>query len=225
MRSGIRHMSSSSPDQRWPLASARSSAASVRESPSSSSSTQMRSTLANMSASPCARNCPSGPAALILAAVSIHCCERTASALSASASTGLRRRRAHERAHGFLVRREQFQPAHQHVEQLFARGFLRHLGVDAGEHRSVDVLDVGGERSQTSNRIPRASPQATRRRAWRPRQARSARTDFSASSARKASTILSPVAIRRGRLRDVRLWGGFCACGPWAELLTLCDIT
>jgi hypothetical protein len=39
---------------------------------------------------PCARTMPRGPEASIPAAVSIHCCERTASALSASASGGLR---------------------------------------------------------------------------------------------------------------------------------------
>ena len=54
-------------------------------------------------------------------------------------------RRAHDRAHRFLVGRERLQPAHQHVEQPLARRLLRHVGVAAGEHRAVDVLDVSGE--------------------------------------------------------------------------------
>ena len=88
-RSGSLHSSSSIPAKRWPRASSRSSAASVLAWPSSSSLTQVRSTLANSSASPCARSMPLGPDAPISAAVSIHCCERTASPLSASARPGL----------------------------------------------------------------------------------------------------------------------------------------
>ena len=45
------------------------------------SSTQVRSTWANRSAKPCARTMPLGPDAPMPAAVSIHCCERTASAV------------------------------------------------------------------------------------------------------------------------------------------------
>ena len=57
---GIRQRSSSRPAKRWPRASSRSSAASVCVL-SSSSSTQVRSTLANSSAKPCARTMPLGP--------------------------------------------------------------------------------------------------------------------------------------------------------------------
>ena len=46
------------------------------------------------------------------------------------------------------MRREQFEPPHQHVEQPFARRFLRHVGIDAGEHRAVGLLDVGGKDRQ-----------------------------------------------------------------------------
>ena len=43
------------------------------------------------------------------------------------------------------MRFEQFQPAHQHIEQLLARGLLRHVGVDPSQHGLVDLLDVSGE--------------------------------------------------------------------------------
>src|SRR5436309_2772118 len=76
---GIRRRSSRKPDQRCPRASARSSAAMVRARPGSSSLIQVRSTDPNKSASPCARTTPRGPEAPMSAAVSIHCCERTAS--------------------------------------------------------------------------------------------------------------------------------------------------
>ena len=49
-----------------------------------------RNTCANKSASPCARSMPRGPAAPMSAAVSIHCCERTASPFKAKARPGLR---------------------------------------------------------------------------------------------------------------------------------------
>ena len=89
-QAGIRQRSSRNPDQRCPRASARSSAAMVRARPGSSSLTQVRSTEANSSASPCARTIPRGPAAPMSAAVSIHCCERTARPFRAKARPGLR---------------------------------------------------------------------------------------------------------------------------------------
>ena len=58
---------------------------------------------------------------------------------------GIAPRRTHQRAHRFLVGRQRLEPAHQHVEQPLARRLLGHVGVAAGEHRAVDVLDVGGE--------------------------------------------------------------------------------
>ena len=86
-----------------------------------------------------------GPAAPMPAAVSIHCCERTAMPLSASASGGLRRaERSSERTASWCGA-SSFEPAHQHVEQPLARRLLGHVGDRAGQHLAVDLLDVGGE--------------------------------------------------------------------------------
>jgi hypothetical protein len=46
------------------------------------------------------------------------------------------------------VGREDVQPAHQHVKQPLARRFIRHVGVLAGQHLAVDLLDVCGEDCQ-----------------------------------------------------------------------------
>jgi hypothetical protein len=44
------------------------------------------------------------------------------------------------------VRRQHFEPAHQHVEQALARRLLRHVVIAAaGEHGTVDGLHVRGE--------------------------------------------------------------------------------
>ena len=43
------------------------------------------------------------------------------------------------------MRRQQLDPAHQHVEQPLARRLLGHVGIIAGEHRAVDLLYVGGQ--------------------------------------------------------------------------------
>ena len=88
---------------------------------------------------------PLGPLAPMPAAVSIHCCERTAIALSASASGGSRRAERSSERTASLCGAEQFEPAHQHIEQPLARRFLRHVGIDLGEHLAVELLDVGGE--------------------------------------------------------------------------------
>ncbi len=119
----------------------------LRSRPASSSSSHTPSTRANINAPPCARNAPRGPCAPMPAASSIHFCERTAMALSASAKARIAPRRAHQRAHRFLIRRQRLQPAHQHVEQPFARRLLRHVAA-AGKHRTVDVLHMGGEDRQ-----------------------------------------------------------------------------
>src|SRR5262249_49872639 len=89
IRAGKAKRSSRRVEQRCPRASARSSAAMVRARPGSSSSIQVRSADANRTARPCARSMPLGPAAEMPAAASIHCCERTASALIAIARPGL----------------------------------------------------------------------------------------------------------------------------------------
>ena len=79
------------------------------------------------------------------AASSIQCCERTRHGVERQREARIAPRRAHQRAHRVLVGRQRFQPAHQHVEQPLARRLFGHVGVAAGEHRAVDVLDVGGE--------------------------------------------------------------------------------
>ena len=81
---------------------------------------------------------PLGPLAPMPAAVSIHCCERTAMALSASASGGSRRAERSSERTASLCGAEQFEPAHQHVEQPLARRFLRHVGIDLGQHLAVE---------------------------------------------------------------------------------------
>ncbi len=166
------------PDQRCPRASARSSAAMVRARPGSSSSTQVRSTDANSSASPCARTMPRGPAAPMSAAVSIHCCERTASPFKAKARPRIAHGRARQRAHRGLVRRQHFEPPHQHVEQPLARRLLRHVGIDAGEHGAVGLLHVRGE--DRERRAEQAAQLGERnlRPLWRSRRSRSARSAF-----------------------------------------------
>jgi two-component system osmolarity sensor histidine kinase EnvZ len=58
---------------------------------------------------------------------------------------GIAPRRAQQRAHRGLVRLKHIEPAHQHVEQPLAGGFLCHVGRAAGEHLAVDLLDIGGE--------------------------------------------------------------------------------
>src|SRR5580698_8420935 len=108
----------------------------VRASPGSSSRTQVLSTEPNNSAKPCARSTPRGPEALISAAASIHCCERTAKPLSARASG------AQQRAYRLAMRRQYFEPPHQHVEQPLARRLLGRVAQIRGEHGAVDRLDV-----------------------------------------------------------------------------------
>ena len=88
---------------------------------------------------------PLGPAAPMPAAVSIHCCERTAMALRASASGGSRRAERSSERTASLCGTEQFEPAHQHVEQPLARRFLFHVGIDLGQHLAVELLGMGGE--------------------------------------------------------------------------------
>jgi len=51
------------------------------------------------------------------------------------------------------VRLKQFQPAHQHIEQLFARGLLRHVGIDPGKYGLVDVLDMCGENRKRGSEL------------------------------------------------------------------------
>ena len=54
--------------------------------------------------------------------------------LSASARPGLRiAERISERT-ASLCGASSFEPAHQHVEQPFARRLLGHVGIDAGQH-------------------------------------------------------------------------------------------
>ena len=43
------------------------------------------------------------------------------------------------------MRRQNFDPAHQHVEQAFARRLLFHVAHVLRQHGAVDGLDVGGE--------------------------------------------------------------------------------
>jgi hypothetical protein len=62
------------------------------------------------------------------AAVSIHCCERSASR-AGEGEAGIAAGRAHQRAHRGLVRGQHFDPAHQHVEQPLARRLLGHVGI------------------------------------------------------------------------------------------------
>ena len=172
-----RHRSSSRPDQRWPRASARSSAAIVRARPGSSSSTQVRSTEANSSASPCARTMPRGPAAPMSAAVSIHCCERTARPLSASA----RPRIAHAPSAAASAPPPGAAPAAR-AGASARRTAARAAVPRPCRHRSpastcaVELLHVGGENRKRRAELRRAARRATRRRARRSRQSRSARS-------------------------------------------------
>ena len=79
------------------------------------------------------------------AAVSIHCCDRTASPFKAKANPGLRvAERVSERT-AALWGVEHLEPAHQDVEQALARRLLGHVVIGAGEHRAVDLLHLRGE--------------------------------------------------------------------------------
>ncbi len=58
---------------------------------------------------------------------------------------GIERRRPPQRLHRGLVRRQHVEPAHQHVEQPLARRLVGHAGVDAVEHRAVDLAHMRGQ--------------------------------------------------------------------------------
>ena len=138
--------------------------------------TQVRSTEPNSSARPCARIMPRGPEALMPAAVSIHCCERTAKPLSARASGGLRRAERNSERTASRCGASHFEPPHQHVEQALARRLFRHVAQILGEHGAIDGFDVRGDRSRAARRIRRAIAPAIRRPRRRCRQGRSARS-------------------------------------------------
>ena len=163
----------------------------VRARPGSSSSTQVRSTDANNSASPWARTKPRGPAAPMSAAVSIHCCERSRQPLQGEGEAGIAHGRAHQRAHGGFMRGKQLDPAHQHVEQPLARRLLGHVGIFAGEHRAVDPLYVGGQNRKGRTECAAQVGERNAGALARSRPSRSASIGFSASSAMKASMMRS----------------------------------
>ena len=122
--------------------------------------------------------CPCGPEAPMSAAVSIHCCERTREPLQRQREAGIAHGRAHQRAHRLLVRREQLEPAHQHVEQPFARRLLGHVGIVAGKHGAVDLLHMRGEDRKRRAEFIAQFGERHPGRAWRSRQSRSARSAF-----------------------------------------------
>ena len=133
------------PDQRWPRASARSSAASVRARPSSSSSTQVRSTR---------RTAPPGPARgsrraarprRSPAAVEHPGLRAHREAVEREGEARIARRRAHQRARRLAIGRHRLDAPHQHVEQPLARRLLGHVGFTAGQHLAVELLHVRGE--------------------------------------------------------------------------------
>ena len=76
------------------------------------------------------------------AAVSIHCCERTARPLSASASGGLLRDERSSDRTASRCSREYFKPPHQNVEQPLARGFFGHVVHVLRENRAVGGFDI-----------------------------------------------------------------------------------
>ena len=104
------------------------------------------------------------------------CCERTARPLSASASPGLRARRAHQRAHRRLVRRQRLDAAHQHVEQPLARRLLGHVGIAPASTLRSMRLHVRREDRKRRAELAAAVRRARRRRAPRSRRSRSPRT-------------------------------------------------
>ena len=79
-------------------------------------------------------------------------CRRRPASTAASAREAVERKRerriarAERRASGPPpCAARAFEPAHQHVEQALARGFLRHVGIVAGQHLAIDLLDLCGQ--------------------------------------------------------------------------------
>ena len=212
---GIAHRSSRKPAQRSALARPRSSAAMVRSRPGSSSSNQTRQHAGEhqrraLRAQRAARAGGADAGGLqhpVLRAHG-HGVEREREARIAP-------RRAQQRAHRLLVGRERFEPAHQHVEQPLARRLLGHVGIAAGEHRAVDVLDVGGEDGERRAEFGAQLPRASGRRGRRPRRGRSPRSECSASSAISASIALSRSDVPRGGGGGSAPCVDVSACGPW----------
>ena len=139
-----RHSSSSMPDQRWPRASARSSAASVRARPRRHR--RPRCAARRRTAPPC-------PARGSRRAVRPRRSRRREhpglrahrEAVEREGEARIARRRPHQRARRLAIRRHRLDAAHQHVEQPLARRLLGHVGFTAGQHLAVELLHVRGE--------------------------------------------------------------------------------
>ena len=178
--------------------------------PASSSSTQVRSTEAKSSARPWARTMPRGPAASMSGRGQHPLLRAHRQPVERQREPRIARGRAHQRAHRRLVRRKRLEPAHQHVEQPLARRLLGHVGVAAGQHRAVDLLDVSGEdREHRAEFVAQSASETPARAAISAKPISS--NGFSASSAMNASMILRSRGGRSrrrlGRGRD----GGFAA--------------
>ena len=162
---------------------------------------------------------PRGPAAPMSAAVSIHCCERTARRVERERQARIAPRRAHQRAHRLLVRRQRLEPAHQHVEQPLARRLLGHVGVAAGEHRAVDVLHVRGEDRERRAELAAQFATASRRRGRRSRRGRSRSNGLLGEQRHERVDRLVAVGAARGGGRGGRALAGgarrVAVCGPW----------
>ena len=118
----------------------------VRARPGSSSFTQVCITQANSMASPCARTMPFGPATLMSAALSIQLLRLHGETVERESETGIAGAPSacSERIAG-RCGLQHFQPAHQHIEQFFARRLLGHVGVAAEQHLLIGVLDLRGQ--------------------------------------------------------------------------------
>ena len=87
------------------------------------------------------------------AAVSIHCCERTAKPVERQSERRTLPHRADERAHRLALRRHDFEPSHQHVEQPLARLFFRHVGHVLRQHGAVDGFEIGRKNRQRGRKL------------------------------------------------------------------------
>ena len=137
--------SSRNPAQRSALLRPRPSAAIVRSSPCSSSSTQTDKTRPNMSAAPCARRTPRGTGRAYACGLEHPVLRSHRHCVQSKSKSRVSSGRVHDRANRLFVGSKGFQPAHQHFEESFARRLLGHIRVATREDRAVDFLYVRGK--------------------------------------------------------------------------------